>query len=447
MKGTFKWMLVILLLASLLSACGGGNKGGNSGGETPAASSGTSGESSGSASTGESSGGSADPAAEEISGTITFLSNRTDMIDKEYVEYARRFSEKYPNAKVEFEAITDHDQGIKLRMSTGQLPDVVLIPTIPNNELPNYFAPLDDLGLNDRIYFPEYKSWDGKLYGISAGATTTGIVYNKAAFEKAGITKIPTTLDEFLEACEKLKQAGIVPLASNFKDQWPLYPWISEIPISIANNPNLNNERINTDTPYTMDGPYGQAMSIVRLMHERGYLEPDVNSTNWEQSKFDVASGKAAMYLLGNWVIPQVIGAGTTSDNVGFFPFPYDNSGKYNVLLAPDWAYGVNKDSPNLATAKAFVKWMLEESGFETFAGFIPVLKDMQPNVPQLAEFDSFGPTYLEAVPDSPEATDINNRAQITKEAIVQEFILADDPAKVLDKYNNLWANAKKAMN
>jgi ABC-type glycerol-3-phosphate transport system substrate-binding protein len=441
-KGSFKWLLVVLLMASLISACGG-NKGANN---ESAAGGGSVNESAGSGSE-TSGGGSEEPAEEEISGTITFLSNRTDMVDKEYVEYARRFSEKYPNAKVEFEAITDHDQGIKLRMSTGELPDVVLIPTIPNSDLPKYFAPLDDLGFNDRIYFPDYKSWDGKLYGISVGAMTTGIVYNKSAFEKAGITKIPTTLDEFLEACEKLKQAGIVPLASNFKDQWPLYPWISEIPISIAANPNLNNERVNTDTPYTMDGPYGQSLQIIRTLYERGYLEPDVASTNWEQSKFDIANGKFAMYLLGNWVIPQVIGAGTTSDNVGFFPFPYDNSGKTNVLLAPDWAYGVNKDSPNLATAKAFVKWMLEESGFETFAGFIPVLKDMEPNVPQLAEFNSFNPTYLEAVPDSPEATEINNRAQITKEVIVQEFVLAPEPEKVLEKYNNMWANAKNSMN
>ncbi len=368
------------------------------------------------------------------------------MIDNEYVDYANRFKEKYPNAEVNFEAVTDLDQTTKIRLSSGEFPDVVLIPTIPNSDLPTYFAPLDDLELNDRIYFQDYKAYDGKVYGISAGATTTGIVYNKQAFADAGITEIPTTLDEFYEAAEKLKQNGIVPLASNFKDQWTLYPWASEVPISMANNANLNNDRVDSNEPYQMDNPYGQAMTILRTMHEKGYLEPDINSTNWEQSKIDVANGKFAMYLLGNWVIPQVADSGTTSDNVGFFPFPYDNSGQTNVLLAPDWGYGVNKNSDNLATAKAFVKWMLEDSGFDAFAGFIPVLRDIEPQVPQLAEFNSFDPTYIEAVPDNEVVTEIVNRAQITKEAVVQEFVLSKDPQSILDKYNDAWSKAKSAV-
>ncbi|WP_424768812.1 ABC transporter substrate-binding protein [Paenibacillus sp. sgz302251] len=431
MRKSMLTMLSIVMLALTLAACGGNDK--NNGGT------GNGGQSAPTASNGEAGG-------DEIGGTITFLTNRTDMIDKEYVDYAKRFKEKYPNAEVKFEAVTDLDKTTKIRIASGEFPDVVLIPTIPNSELSNYFAPLDDLGLNDRIFFRDYKAYDGKVYGISAGATTTGIVYNKKAFADAGITEIPTTLDEFYAAAEKLKANGVVPLASNFKDQWPLYPWASEVPSSIAGNANLNNERVDTDAPYQLDNPYGQALTIIRTMFEKGYLEPDVNSTNWEQSKKDVASGKFAMYMLGNWVIPQVADSGTTSDNVGFFPFPYDNSGKVNVMLAPDWGYGVNKDSKNLATAKAFVKWMLEESGFDAFAGFIPVLKDKEAQVPQLAEFNSFNPTYIEALSDNETATEIVNKAQITKEAVVQEFVLTKDPQSVLDKYNAAWAKAKSAV-
>ncbi|WCT54554.1 ABC transporter substrate-binding protein [Paenibacillus kyungheensis] len=382
----------------------------------------------------------------EISGTITFLTNRTDMIGEKYDDYAKRFNEKYPDAHVEFEAVTDLDKTTKIRVGSGEFPDVVLIPTIPNSDLPKYFTPLDDLGLNDRIYFKDYKSFENKVYGISVGATTTGILYNKKAFADAGITAVPQTLDEFYAAADKLKVAGKVALASNFKDQWTLYPWSSEIPTAIAGDANLNNKRLESDAPYQLDNPYGQSMSIIRNMYEKGYLEPDINSTNWEQSKKDIASGKFAMYVIGNWAIPQVIESGTDSSNIGYFPFPYDNSGKYNVTLAPDWAYGVNKNSEHPATAKAFVKWMLEDSGFDDFAGFIPVLKDKKPAVEQLTEFNSFKPKYLEAVSDDPKVTAIVNKAQITKEAFVQEFVLAPDPQTIMDKYNAAWANAKKSL-
>ncbi|WP_123041516.1 ABC transporter substrate-binding protein [Cohnella candidum] len=434
MKKAMAIVLSVLLLAVVVSACGKGNN--ESASSAPASSAPAS-----SAAASPSS----DP-AQDISGTITFLTNRTDMIDKEYVDYAKRFNEKYPNAHVEFEAVTDLDKTTKVRLSSGEYPDVVLIPTIPNSDLPKYFAPLDDLGLNDKIYFKDYKSFDGKLYGISAGATTTGIVYNKKAFADAGITSVPKTLDEFYAAAEKLKQKGIVPLASNFKDQWPLYPWASEVAIAISGDANLTNERLNSDTPYTLDNPYGKSLQIIRTLYEKGYLEPDVNSTNWEQSKKDIASGKFAMYMLGNWVIPQVIGAGTTSDNVGFFPLPYDNSGKTNALLAPDWGYGVNKNSEHAETAKAFVKWMLEDSGFDNFAGFIPVLKDRKPEMAQLSEFNGYNPTMIEGAIDSEDTTAVVNKAQIVKEAMVQDFVLAKDPQKVLDQYNKKWADAKKAL-
>lgn len=86
-----------------------------------------------------------------------------------------------------------------------------------------------------------------------------------------------------------------------------------------------------------MDNGYGKAFSLLSELNEKGYLEKDINSTNWEQSKKDIASGKFAMYYLGNWVINQVIGAGAASDNVGFFPFPYDNSGKPSATLSPDF--------------------------------------------------------------------------------------------------------------
>lgn len=116
----------------------------------------------------------------DISGKIIFLTNRTDMIGKEYDEYVKRFNEKYPNIKVEFEASqTDYNQQAKVRMASGELPDVMFVPNIPNSDLPKYFASLDDLGLNDQLTFKDFKSFDGQLYGITTGNSTSGIVYNK----------------------------------------------------------------------------------------------------------------------------------------------------------------------------------------------------------------------------------------------------------------------------
>ncbi|CAK4824592.1 unnamed protein product [Aphanomyces euteiches] len=387
----------------------------------------------------------APPAASNIKGKVTFATNRTDMIGKQYVEYAKKFHEKYPEAEINFEAILDYDKTIKIRLASGDLPDILLIPTIPKADLPKYFAPLDDLGLNDRIYFKDFQATGGKVYGIASGGNTSGIVYNKKDFADAGITEVPKTLTEFYAASAKLKAKGFTPLASNFKDKWPLGSWINDTSTLASGDANTMNDRKNSDAPYSPDGPILAGSIILKEMNKQGYLEKDINSSNWELSKKDVATGKSAMYYLGNWVINQVIDAGAKTEDVGFFPFPVNDSGKLSAPLGPDWFYGVNKDSKNLETAKAFVKWLIEESGFDDFAGFIPVLKDKKPNLPQLSEFMASNPTMIEGVPGDDDTTAINNKAQITAEDVVQEVVLGD-PKAVAEKYNKKWADAKKAL-
>lgn len=384
-------------------------------------------------------------AASQIKGKVTFATNRTDMIGKQYVEYAAKFHEKYPEAEINFEAVLDYDKTIKIRLASGDLPDILLIPTIPKSDLPKYFAPLDDLGLNDRIYFKDFQATDGKVYGIASGGNTSGIVYNKKDFAAAGITEVPKTLTEFYAASAKLKAKGFTPLASNFKDKWPLGGWINDISTIASGSASTMNDRKNSDAPYTVDGPILAGSLILKEMNKQGYLEKDINSSNWELSKKDVATGKSAMYYLGNWVINQVVDAGAKSEDVGFFPFPVNDTGKLSAPLGPDWFYGVNKDSKNLETAKAFVKWLIEDSGFDDFAGFIPVLKDKKPALPQLAEFTASNPTMIEGVPADDDTTAINNKAQITAEDVVQEVVLGD-PQAVADKYNKKWAAAKKAL-
>ena len=49
-----------------------------------------------------------------------------------------------------------------------------------------------------------------------------GFIYNKALFEQAGITELPTTLDELRTVCEKLTDAGIQPFSSGFGEWWIL---------------------------------------------------------------------------------------------------------------------------------------------------------------------------------------------------------------------------------
>lgn len=386
-------------------------------------------------------------AGSEVSGKIVFATNRTDLVETKFKEYAKKFTEKYPKATVEFEAIKDYDQTLKVRLASAEVPDVILIPkTVTKDKLPEFFAPLDDLGLNDKLYFKDsYTSTDGKVYGIVSGGSAMGVTYNKKAFAKAGIASVPKTLDEFYAASKKLKEAGIVPLATNFKDKWPMLGWDQEA-FLFANDPGYHNTMAGMDEPFAVDGPHGKAFTILKTMVDNGYVEKDLMSTNWDGSKKDVANGTTAMLLLGNWVINQVIENGAKSEDIGFFPMPIDNSGTPKALLGSDYAYGISKNSKNKATAKAFVKWLIEESGYDDFAGFIPVLKDKKPSLPQLAEFMAFNPKVLEMAAESDAYLAIANKMQFDTSGFAQDAIMSKDLAKTFADYNKRWKEAKAAV-
>ncbi|MGO4547945.1 ABC transporter substrate-binding protein [Paenibacillus sp. 2TAB23] len=382
----------------------------------------------------------------ERAATLTVLTNRVDLVENGVFQtYADRFAELHPGVTVKFEGVPNYASDIMVRLSTRNLGDVLLLPNnIKNENLPEYFEPLND-SLFENVRFADFKAFGGARYGIATGASTTGIVYNKEAFAKAGIKDVPTTLDEFYEACEKLKEAGIVPVYLNYGAQWPLMTWGEDLVSYITGDANYLNNMVNEDSPWQIDNPWGQAISIAKTLIDRDYVEKQLLTNQWEISKTELASGRAGMYLMGNWVINQVIAAGAKSEDIGFFPFPYDNGEKRYAPLSPDWFLGVSKFSENKPLAEAWVKFFVNDSGYIDDSGFLPVNEAMTPSLPQFQQFLSFNSEFLERRVPNDLLLEIANTAQIAfwSGDFIQDWIAAPDLQEVFDKYNERWKAAR----
>lgn len=68
-------------------------------------------------------------------------------------------------------------------------------------------------------------SYDGKVYGVPVAAQPGGIWYSKDLFKQAGIDAEPTTFSELKTDVQKLRSAGIDPIALGGKDAWPVGHW------------------------------------------------------------------------------------------------------------------------------------------------------------------------------------------------------------------------------
>jgi len=378
---------------------------------------------------------------------ITMLTNRVDLIENGQMDkYAQPFELRHPGTTIRFEGLANYTADIMVKLSTRSMPDVLLLPTnLLSQDLPRYFEPLDD-SMFDGMRFADYKSYEGVRYGLSTGASTVGIAYNKKAFRAAGITALPTTLDAFYEACEKLKKAGITPIFLNYGAQWPMKLWGEELVSFMTGEPGYLNAMTGTDTPWQLDNAWGQALTIVKTLVSRGYTESNLMANQWEASKSKVASGEAAMYFNGNWVIRQVIDAGAEPDDIGFFPLPYDNSSKHYAPLLPDWFVGVSKFSGNKALAKAWIEYFVKESGYVEDSGFLPMMNAKKPELRQFQQFLSFSPTFVETEAPSDEFLELAEKAQIPfwSGESIQEWVVADDLQARFEAYNEKWRQARE---
>lgn len=310
---------------------------------------------------------------EELKGDITFVSNRTDKRD-EIEALINEFEELNPKVNVELELIGDAETILQRKASVGELPDVTLVPSnISKNEYANYFLTIDDLGFNDNnIYnYDMGLGSDSRLYCLNSSITWQGIIYNKEIFQKANIEKLPTTIEELFQACEKIKALGVTPIAINYRQSWTMNLWVDIIPHLFGNNFSKDTVLGNKTILNSDSGMY-KSLNLAREIVKRGYCEEDLLNYDWQQFKNDMNDGKIAMTVWNSDFINQLEDMGMDKDDIGMFPIPETKI----IKIYGDYKFAVSKNSDNLEVAKEFLKYIFEESRYAKAVNNISPLKE-----------------------------------------------------------------------
>lgn len=339
--------------------------------------------------------------------TLKVLTQRTDVVDTELKDFSDKYTEK-TGVKIEWEAIKDYESDIKVRLNSNDYGDVLLLPsTMPKNEYPNFF---ESLGKDTDDDISQYRSnkltavRDGdnfNVYGLSYGVSAHGIVYNKEAFKKAGIdVSTMNNTKGFYDGCKKLKDAGILPVAINFNAKWPLSNWYSAA-WDISGNGNFPNELYKEENVFDASKPMGKSLDMLYTLINNGWTEEDLTTTNWDQSKEDLATGKIGMMVLGTWAVPQLKELTKTPDDIGFIPVPTED-GKTYTLLSPDYALGVSNKSNHKKEARDFL-FAFIDSDYAAQNGYIPNNKNIESTDKSVNEFLTSGVTTITQDPASKE--------------------------------------------
>lgn len=174
-------------------------------------------------------------------------------------------------------------------------------------------APLDDYatqdGWADKLS-PAMKaliSYDGKIYAMPVDVQSQLWMYtNSAAFQKAGITA-PTTWAEFLANLEKLKAAGIIPIAHGGEGWQDVITFEATL---------LYSGKADLFKALFVDGDV-EALKSDRFLEAArdfktisGYLDAGATGRKWNDAAAMVISGQAAINFTGDWALPAFAEAG-----------------------------------------------------------------------------------------------------------------------------------------
>lgn len=112
------------------------------------------------------------------------------------------YESSHPGVKLDIQTVgggSDYGAALKAKFAAGEQPDIFNVGGY--RELDTWLEYLEDLSgeswAKDALEVAkEPMTKDGKLYGQPLALEGYGFIYNKDLFQKAGITEIPTTLEQ-----------------------------------------------------------------------------------------------------------------------------------------------------------------------------------------------------------------------------------------------------------
>ncbi len=206
---------------------------------------------------------------------------------------------------------------------------------------------------------------DGKLYGVPWVSKPTILYYNVELLEQAGVD--PSELDEwegFLGAVEKLKQAGITPLALGAMENWPSHFYFSYLAMRIG-GPEVFKKAVDEGFE---DPAFLEAAKQLKRLADLKPFQPGYMTADTANAYASFGNKQVAMQLQGEWQYKlqadgSLSGTGVPGDLIGLGRFPAVEGGKgqvTDIISGVDgWAF---TNSASKESAEFVDFWLNEEN-------------------------------------------------------------------------------------
>ncbi|MCR5670360.1 MAG: extracellular solute-binding protein [Butyrivibrio sp.] len=292
----------------------------------------------------------------------------------------KAYQEVNPNFTYEYELVSSDDlrQKVATLVASNDLPDMFvyesgkpIVDLIDAGQITDIGALLNEVGSTDFVTpsatsLLQTLSGTDTIYDLPLGLNVEGFWYNKALFEKAGITKTPETWDEFEEVLQKLSDAGIQPLSCGAADKWGATRLINAYTVRSLGADAMKNAA-EGKTNYTDEG-YVAAAAKIQEWANKGYFGEGVNTVDMNTAGSMLMTGKSAIFYNGSWFASNLNDTSANAageDGIGFFNVPV-----VDPSISKADAYSMNcgnilclSQAKTDEATKWFIKYFVEHIG------------------------------------------------------------------------------------
>lgn len=345
--------------------------------------------------------------AEEEPVTVTWFASRPvdGAIDLAIREIAKQYSDEH-GGNWQLEVITEADrpsylQKLQTLVSGGNMPDIIDIDATPYCQelvdagmLVDVKEYLNEEGLYDSfeptaLAYQEFTN--GTMYTLPLEYHVEMIWYNKEIFAENGL-EVPTTMDEWLNVCQALSEAGITPIAVDGVDRWPVIRYLAMMPFRETGNEYI----ISLSEGNASMGDETGRNGIEFFQQIGQYFQEGFAATDYATAQAMFLDGQAAMYYIGDWEI-AAMQEGYENGTIGYFYMPavegaYTQANEFCVNSGIGMAF--NSETFDEKT-KDFINYVIENYG-KIYAG----MDQMTPIKSELPEDHEFSELYLQVRED-----------------------------------------------
>lgn len=315
-----------------------------------------------------------------------------DLITKGYKEVIDRFNNDYAgtyHCNVITTNLEEYDTKLNALIAAGDTPDVFICNPGPN--LTQYVeagiaADLTEiLNGTEKEWFDSFSggiferiTYDGKIMAIPTNFAAACVFYNTEIFEEAG-AEIPTTYEELLEACEKIKGAGYTPISCSAGTAWCLSMVAGYLCDRVGGPDNL--AKIEEHTMEWTDSTFIEAGEKLKELSQ--YFQPTAAGDSNDQATAALYNGEAAMLIQGSWAIAQINGNNPEFESkCGVFQFPaVDGGADPNRMIVKTDNLVMSSQTENQDAVIALMKYFTDSTAQKYTAeigGKIPVVDGVE---------------------------------------------------------------------